>query len=54
MCYVVQQITRKNPNWCNQGRNQKYKLGGGVVKGWGLVPSPPLGSPSPSRPVPFP
>jgi len=29
-------------------RIQKYGLGG--VKGWGFVPSLPLGSPSPSRP----
>jgi len=36
-----------------QGHIQKYGLGEGV-KGWGLVPSPPIGSPSPSRPLPFP
>ena len=33
-----------------QGCIQKYGLGG--VKGWGLVLFPPLGSPSPSRPLP--
>ena len=33
-----------------QGRIEKYGLGG--VKGWGLVPFPPLGSPS--RPLPSP
>jgi len=35
-----------------QGRIQKYGLGG--VKGWGLIPSLPLGSPSLSRPLPSP
>jgi len=39
-----------------QGRIQKYGLGG--VKGWGLVPTPPLSVPSlplpPSLPVPSP
>jgi len=38
---------------CWQGHIQKYGLGG--VKGWGLVPSPPLSSPpfpDPSLPLP--
>ena len=35
-----------------RGISRNMDLGEGV-KGWGLFPSPPIGSPSPSRPLPF-
>jgi len=56
LLYITHLLRRSNTTYkhkaflysCQHGRIQKYGLGG--VKGWGIIPSPPLGFP---LPVPF-